>query len=147
MFEHKARVLLNLSQDAQRQATVNVIGSISGASKPVTDRLLLESAPTQARSLEGRPLAMYSSLLLPDRSRLRLLESWPRFAAAFGEQRRPMSGLNERREQPDDVDRTGARNGLRRPEEIVTRFAEDGFEESRCAPGDQGPEKWKNDRL
>src|SRR3989454_9519858 len=90
MFEHKARVLLNLSQDAQRQATVNFIGSISGASKPVTDRLLLESAPTQARSLEGRPLAMYSSLMLPDRSRLRLLESWPRFAAAFGEQRRPM---------------------------------------------------------
>ncbi len=44
-----------------------------------------------------------------------------------------MSGLNERREQPDDVDRTGARNGLRRPEEIVTRFAEDGFEECRCA--------------
>ena len=30
MFEHKARVLLNLSQDAQRQATVNFIGSISG---------------------------------------------------------------------------------------------------------------------
>jgi hypothetical protein len=133
MFEHKARVLLNLSQDAQRQATVNVIGSISGASKPVTDRLLLESAPTQARSLEGRPLAMYSSLMLPDRSRRRLLESWPRFAAAFGEQRRPISGLNECREQPDDVDRTGARNGLRSPEEIVTRFAEDGFEESRCA--------------
>ena len=65
----------------------------------MTDRLLLESAPTQARSLEGRPLAMYSSLMLADRSRLRLLESWPRFAAAFGEQRRPMSGLNERRER------------------------------------------------
>ena len=28
----------------------------------------------------------------PDRSRLRLLESWPRFAAAFGEQKRPMPG-------------------------------------------------------
>jgi hypothetical protein len=95
MFKHKARVLLNLSQDAQRQATVHFIGSISGASESVTDRLLLESAPTQAQSLEGRPLAMYSSLMLPDRSRLRLLESWPRFAAAFGEQRRPMSGLNE----------------------------------------------------
>ena len=70
MFEYKVRALLNLSQDAQRQATVNFIGSISGASKPATDRLLLESAPTQARSLEGRPLAMYSSLMLPDRSRL-----------------------------------------------------------------------------
>ena len=33
---------------------------------------------------------MYSSLMLPDRSRLRLLESWPRFAAASGERRRPM---------------------------------------------------------
>src|SRR3989454_8537774 len=99
MFEHKARVLLNLSQDAQRQATVNVIGSISGASKPVTDRLLLESAPTQARSLEGRPLAMYSSLMLPDRSRLRLLESWPRFSAAFGEQRRPRT-LGGRHQEP-----------------------------------------------
>ena len=28
MFEHKGRVLLDLSQDAQRQATVNFIGSI-----------------------------------------------------------------------------------------------------------------------
>jgi len=35
---------------------------------------------------------MGNSLMLPDRSRLRLLESWPRFAAAFGEQRRPMLG-------------------------------------------------------
>ena len=85
MVEHKARVLLNLSQDAPRQATVSFIGSISGASTPVTDRLLLESASTQPRSLEGRPLAMYSSLMLPDRSRLRPLESGPRFAAAFGE--------------------------------------------------------------
>ena len=75
MFEHKARVLLNLSQDAQRQATVNVSGSISGASTPVTDRLLLDSAATQARSLEGRPLAMDSSLMLPDRSRLRVTEA------------------------------------------------------------------------
>ena len=81
MFVYQAGVLLNLSQDAQRQATVNVIGSISGASKPVTDRLLLESAPTQARTLEGRPLAMYSSLMLPDRSRLRLSESWPHSAS------------------------------------------------------------------
>ena len=53
---------------------------------PVADRLLPESAAAQARSLEGRPLTMYSSLMLPDRSRLRLLESPP----ASGEQRRPM---------------------------------------------------------
>jgi hypothetical protein len=90
MFAYQAGVLLNLSHDAQRQATVSFIGSLSGAGTPVTDRLLLESAATQARSLEGRPLTMDSSLILPDRSRLRLLESWPRFAAAFGEPRRPM---------------------------------------------------------
>ena len=90
IFEHKAEPFLNLSRDAQRQATVSCIGSLSGASTPMTDRLLLESAPT--RSLEGRPLTMGNSLMLPDRSRLRLLESWPRFAAAFGEQRRPMLG-------------------------------------------------------
>src|SRR5882672_9474062 len=90
MFAYQARVLLNLSQDAQQQATASFIGPLSGAGTPVTDRLLLEAAATQARSLEGRPLAMDSSLMLPDRSRLRLLESGPRFAAAFGEQRRPM---------------------------------------------------------
>jgi len=67
MFVYQAGVLLNLSQDAQRQATVSFIASIRGASTPVTDRLLLESAATQARSLEGRPLAMYRSLMLPDR--------------------------------------------------------------------------------
>src|SRR6266705_361371 len=86
MFVYQAGVLLNLSRDAQRQATVSFIGSLSGAGTPVTDRLLPESAAAQARSLEGRPLAMYSSLMLPDRSRLRLSESWPRFAAAFVEQ-------------------------------------------------------------
>ena len=90
MFKHKAESFLNLARDAQRQATISCIGSLSGASTPMTDRLLLESAPT--RSLEGRPLTMGNSLMLPDRSRLRLLESWPRSAAAFGEQRRPMLG-------------------------------------------------------
>jgi len=44
------------------------------------------------------------------------------------------------------MDRMEAGNGLRRPEEIVTRFVEDEFEERRV-PGDQGPEKWKNNRL
>src|SRR2546427_13099425 len=83
MFEHKARGLLNLSQDAQRQATVNVIGSISGASKPVTDRLLLESAPTQARTLERRPFAMDRSPMRPHRSMHKLVESWARLYARF----------------------------------------------------------------
>jgi hypothetical protein len=77
-------------------------GSIQSlhAGSPAPGRLLLESASTQCRSLEGRPLAMYSSLMLPDRPTLRLLYPRPRLAAAFGEQRRPMSGLNERREPP-----------------------------------------------
>lgn len=66
---------------------------------PETGRLLLQSDAAQARSLEGRPLSMYSSLVLADRSRLMLLDPRPRIAAAFGEQKRPMSGLNERRDQ------------------------------------------------
>ena len=53
-----------------------------------------ESATPEARSLEGRPLAMYSSLMFPDRSRLRLLDPRRRLAAAIGEQKRPMSGLS-----------------------------------------------------
>jgi len=61
------------------------------AGSPATGRLLLESVSTQARSLEGRPLAMYSSLRLSDRSTLGLWNPRPRLAAAFGEQRRPMS--------------------------------------------------------
>jgi hypothetical protein len=40
----------------------------------VTGRSLLESPSTQVRSLEGRPLGMSSSLMLPESSRLRLLE-------------------------------------------------------------------------
>ena len=40
-------------------------------------RLLLESDSPQARSLEGRQLAMYCSLMLPDRSRLRLSNRRP----------------------------------------------------------------------
>ena len=64
----------------------------------VTGRSLLESPPTQARNLEGRPLGMASSLML-ERSTLRLLEPGSRFASALGEQERPMTGLNELREQ------------------------------------------------
>lgn len=50
------------------------------AGSPAPGRLLLESASTQSRSLEGRPLAMYSSLMLPDRPTLRLLYPRPRLA-------------------------------------------------------------------
>ncbi len=67
MSGHEARVLLGLVPDARgwpfRIHEVRIA--------PVTARLLLESGSTQARGLEGRPLAMYFSLMLPDRSRLR----------------------------------------------------------------------------
>jgi hypothetical protein len=109
MSEHTARVLLSLSRDARGQPfkmdemrtepvlTLATYGSArldpgQDAGAPATARLLLESASPEARSLEGRPLAMHSSARLPDRSRLRLLDPWRRLAAAFGEQKRPMSG-------------------------------------------------------
>jgi hypothetical protein len=123
MSEHKARVLLSTPRDAHdaggqpvkidemrsepalefatdgsaRLAPARAIQP-PDASGQVTGRLLLESDSTQARSLEGRSLAMYPSLRLPDPSRLRTLDPRPRLAAAFGEQKRPMSGFNERRE-------------------------------------------------
>ena len=59
----------------------------------VTGRSLLESPSTQARSLEGRPLGMSSALMLPESSRLRLLELGSSFVTALGEQRQPMTGL------------------------------------------------------
>jgi hypothetical protein len=51
------------------------------------------------RSLEGRPLAMSSSVMLPESARLRLLELRSSFVTTLAEQRRPMPGLNERRER------------------------------------------------
>ena len=51
------------------------------------------------RSLEGRPLAMASSVMLPESARLRLLELGSSFVTALAEQRRPMPGLDERRER------------------------------------------------
>ena len=53
----------------------------------------LESPSTQGRSLEGRPLGMSSSLMLPESSRLRLLELGSSFVTALAEQRQPMTGL------------------------------------------------------
>jgi len=81
MPEHKTRSLLG-------QYAIQPLDAGSPAG-----RLLRESVSTQARSLEGRPLAMSSSLMLSDRSTLGLWNRRPRLAAAFGEQRRPMSGL------------------------------------------------------
>ena len=81
MSEHKAKSLLG-------QYAIQPLD----AGSPATGRLLLESVSTQARSLEGRSLAMYSSLMLSDRSTLGLRGPRPGLAAAFGEQRGPMSG-------------------------------------------------------
>ena len=103
MFKHKVRALITPPRDARGQPVkIDVIRcepvlTFATDGAPVTGRVLLESDSTQARSLEGRSLAMYSSLRLPDRSRLRLLDPPRQLAAASGEQKRPMSG-NERRE-------------------------------------------------
>ena len=45
------------------------------------------------RSLEGRPLGMCCSVMLPASSRLRLLDLGSSFVTALGEQRHPMTGL------------------------------------------------------
>ena len=79
MLEHKTGSLLG-------QYAIQPLDAGSPAG-----RLLRESVSTQARSLEGRPLAMSSSLMLSDRSTLGLWNPRQRLAAAFGEQRRPMS--------------------------------------------------------
>lgn len=52
-----------------------------------------ESPSTQARSLEGRPLGMCCSVMLPEAAMLRLLELGSSFVAALGEQRQPMTGF------------------------------------------------------
>ena len=67
----EASVLLGLSHDARgRHFTIDEAGTEPG----LKCRLLLESDSPRARSLEGRQLAMYFSLMLPDRSGLRLFE-------------------------------------------------------------------------
>ena len=58
--------------------------------RAVTGRSLLESPSTRARSLEGRPLGMYCSVMLLEPSRLRLLELGSSFVTALGEQRQPL---------------------------------------------------------
>ena len=105
MFEHKARALLTPPRDARAQPvkidemrSEPALKFATDGAAPVIGRVLLESDATQARSLEGRSLAMYSSLRLPDRSRLRLLDPPRQLAAASGEQKRSMSGFNECRE-------------------------------------------------
>jgi hypothetical protein len=80
VFEHTARALLTPPRDARGQPVkIDEIRrepalTFATDGAPVTGRVLRESDSTQARSLEGRSLAMHSSLRLPDRSRLRLLD-------------------------------------------------------------------------
>jgi hypothetical protein len=99
MSEHKARVLLSPSREARGRPFV-IHGSARldperyaiqslDASAPAIGRVLFESDSTQTRGLEGRPLEMYSSLRLPDRSRLGRLNPRPRPAPAVGVQKRP----------------------------------------------------------
>jgi len=78
------------AHEARRLRGQSAIQSLAPGSS-ATGPLLLESVSTQARSLEGRPVAMYSSLMLSDRSTLGLWNPRPRLAAAFGEPRRPLS--------------------------------------------------------
>jgi hypothetical protein len=80
VFEHEATALLAIPRDPRGQPVkiheirreLALKFATDGA--PGTGRVLLESDSTQARSLEGRSLAMYSSVRLPDRSRLSLLD-------------------------------------------------------------------------
>jgi hypothetical protein len=69
----------------------------------VTGRSLLESPSTQVRSLEGRLLGMSSSLMLPESSRLRLLELGSSFVTALAEQRPSDSRPHELREQDQNA--------------------------------------------
>jgi len=143
MSEHAARALLSLSHDARgRPFKIDAMrtepalklaayGSArldrgrdaiqsQGASALVTGRVLLESDSPEARSLEGRPLAMYASLRLPDRSRLRLSNPGQRSAPHPANRSDPLSAPLPSLAQE--------KAGRRRP--IATEL-----------------EKWKNDRL
>ncbi len=72
-------------------------------------------------------MGMGSSLMLPELSRLRLWEPGSRFVTALGEQRRPMTGLNELREQ-GKMTWIEQEHGWAAPEEIVTGTLEGWFE-------------------
>ena len=70
MSEYRARVLLSLPHDVRERPLK--IDEMRTEQTPGTGSVLLESDSTQARILEGRPLAMHASLRFPDRSRLRM---------------------------------------------------------------------------
>ena len=144
MSEHKAKVLLSPSREARGRPFV-IHGSARldpgryalpslDASAPAIGRVLFESDSTQTRSLGGRALDMYSSLRLPDRSRLGPLNPRPRSAPAVGVQKRPDVWL---RRAPRAGVTTSPLSPLARelaqkePMRVVTREVE----------------KWKTDRL
>ena len=92
----------------------------TGEDARVVMRVLLESDSPEARSLEGRPLAMYASLRFPDRSRLRLSNPGQRSAPHPANGSDPLSAPLSSLAQD--------KGGRRRP--TATEL-----------------EKWKNDRL
>jgi hypothetical protein len=144
MSEHKARALLSPSREARRRLFV-VDGSARldpgryaiqslDASAPAIGRVLFESDSTQTRSLEGRPLEMYSSLRLPDRSRLGQPNPRSRSAPAASVQKRvrclaSTSAASGRDDISPFTARAGA--GPRGPMRVVTWEVE----------------QWKTDRL
>jgi hypothetical protein len=100
--EYRARVLLSLSHEARgqpfkmdemRTEPVRKFATYDSA-RPDPGQEAIQPldagapASPEARSLEGRPLAMYSSLMLPDRSRRRLLDPRRQLVAALDEQKR-----------------------------------------------------------
>ena len=146
MSEHKARVLLSPSREARARPFV-IDGSARldperyaiqslDASAPAIGRVLLESDSTQTRSLEGRPLDMYSSLRLPDRSRLGHLNPRPRSAPASGVQKRPDVWLQR-------APRAGVTTSP--PPPLAQELAQK--EEGPMRGVTKEVEKWKTDRL
>jgi len=73
MSEREAGARLQTATDRGTGSTPDGMRSSPWArALSVTGHWLIESRSTPARNLEGRSLAMYFSLLLPERSRLRL---------------------------------------------------------------------------
>lgn len=145
MLEHKARVLLSSSREARGRLFV-IDGSARldpgrysiqslDASAPAIGRVVLESDSTQTPSLEGRPLAMYSTLRLPDRSRLGRLNPRPRSGPAPGVPQRPDVWLQR---APRARVTTSPLSPLAR---------ERTQEEGPMRGGTRKVEKWKTDRL
>jgi len=132
MSEHKARALLSPSREARGRLFV-VDGSARldpgryaiqslDASAPSIGRVLFESDSTQTRGLEGRPLEMYSSLRLPDHSRLGQPNPRPRSAPAAGVQKRSCLASTSAASGRDDISPFTARAGARPrgPMRVVT---------------------------